>query len=136
VGGHDRDATPQCLEQVGVVHLAAVDAYIALTEQRIVGRHRLHLRDDRLAVAVSLQRFNGLEIVEDSGVYCAKAELLAKAAAIIAIFLSKLMCSSRPNILVGRFKTGRALPRCGITPPVGGSGKDSRHSLCKAGLPD
>ncbi len=47
-----------------LVHLAAVGADRALAEQRIVGRHLLHLGDHRLAVGRALQRRHRLEVVQ------------------------------------------------------------------------
>src|SRR6185503_9115380 len=47
------------LEQIRVVDLAAIGADGALAEQRVIGRHRLHLGDDRLAVRAAFQFGHG-----------------------------------------------------------------------------
>src|SRR5262245_30527508 len=56
------------LEEVHVVDLAPVGTDDAGTEQRIVGRHLLHLCNDRLAVDGAVERFCRLEIVRYGGV--------------------------------------------------------------------
>ena len=42
--------------------LASVDADRALAEQRVVGFHRLHPGDDRLAVGITFERLHRLEV--------------------------------------------------------------------------
>ena len=56
------------LEQVGRVDLAAVGADRALAEQRVVGRHRLHLRDD-LGAVVGLGGLDRLQVVQHRRVH-------------------------------------------------------------------
>ena len=57
------------LEQIGRVDLAAVGADRALAEQRIVGRHFLHLGDDRAAVMrIAAERFQRLEVMDQRGI--------------------------------------------------------------------
>ncbi len=56
------------LEQEGVVDLAAVGADRAFAEQRVVGRHRLHLVDHGLAVRVALERLDRLQILQHPGI--------------------------------------------------------------------
>ena len=51
-----------------VVNLAAVGADRALAEQRVVGRHFLHLGDDGLAVGLALQRVDRLEVMQHRGI--------------------------------------------------------------------
>src|SRR4029453_3736246 len=59
------------LDQIRRVNLAPVRANSSLAEERIVGRHLLHLGDD-LGAVVALERLDGLQIVErprvDAGV--------------------------------------------------------------------
>src|ERR1700722_2367516 len=53
------------LEQVGRMDAAAVGFDRTLAEQRIVGRHRLHLVDDLDAVMrIAAERFQRLEIMQ------------------------------------------------------------------------
>ena len=54
-------------EQVGIVDLAAVGADFTLTEERIVGRHFLHLGDDVLRALVA-NGFDSLQVVQNAGV--------------------------------------------------------------------
>src|ERR1039457_984880 len=56
------------LEQIGRMDDAAVGAHAALAEQRIVGRHRLHLRYHGLAVGRTLERGDRLQVVQDAGI--------------------------------------------------------------------
>src|SRR3989442_5579807 len=55
------------LDQVRRVDLAAVDTNRPLPEERSVGRQLLYLRDDPGAL-VTLQRLDGLQVVQHSGV--------------------------------------------------------------------
>src|SRR5207245_4059672 len=55
------------LDQVRRMDLAAVDTNRPLAEERIVGRQLLHLRDD-LRALVALQRLDGLQVVQYSGI--------------------------------------------------------------------
>src|SRR5205809_8076347 len=58
------------LEQIGWVDLAAILADRALAEQRIVGRHFLHFRDDLCAIMViAAHRFERLEVVDQTRIY-------------------------------------------------------------------
>src|SRR3989440_9171183 len=57
------------LEQIGIVDLAAIGADGALAEQRIVGRHGLHLGSHRLAVRAVSQVGYRLEIVGQARVH-------------------------------------------------------------------
>src|SRR4029079_3806651 len=52
------------LDQVARMYLAAVAANRALAEQRVVGRHLFHLRDDLRAVGIALERFDRLEVMK------------------------------------------------------------------------
>src|SRR5580704_15690269 len=53
------------LEHVSRVNRAAVGADAALTEQRIVGRHFLHLSDHGLAVGGAFERSDGLQVMRN-----------------------------------------------------------------------
>src|SRR5439155_12229963 len=71
------------LEQIGWVDLAAILADRALAEQRIVGRHFLHFRDDLWAIMViAAHGFERLEIVNqtriDAGLHHARLRLVLR----------------------------------------------------------
>src|SRR5262245_9218588 len=68
VPGMLRLVGPLHLEQIHVVNFAAVGTNAALTEQRVVRRHVLHLRNYRLAVAGTADRDDRLEVVRHRGV--------------------------------------------------------------------
>src|SRR5262244_2084353 len=56
------------LDEICGVDLATVDANSPLAEERIVGRHLLHLGDD-LGAVVALERLDGLQVVQRPRVY-------------------------------------------------------------------
>src|SRR5262249_38087931 len=56
------------LNEIRGMDLAAVDANRPLAEERIVGRHLLHLGDD-LGALVALERLHGLQVVQRPRVY-------------------------------------------------------------------
>src|SRR5208282_4087415 len=53
------------LEQIGGVDFAAIGADGALAEQRIVGRHFLHLGDHGLAIGGAFERGDRFEVMRD-----------------------------------------------------------------------
>src|SRR5262245_10743877 len=63
VPGMLRLVGPLHLEQMHVVNLAAVGTNAALTEQRVVRRHVLHLGHHRFAVSGTADRDDRLEVV-------------------------------------------------------------------------
>src|SRR5438132_9506598 len=56
------------LKQIERMDLASVGADIAFSEQRIVGRQRLHGGDDRLAVGGTADLVDGLEVMNDGSI--------------------------------------------------------------------
>src|SRR5579862_8032576 len=56
------------LEQIGRVDLAAVDADIAFAEQRVVGRHLLHLGDHGFAVGCAFESGDRFQVMQGRGI--------------------------------------------------------------------
>src|SRR6516225_6033733 len=56
------------LEQVHRMDLASVDAHAALAHQLVVGRQLLHFGDDGASIAVTAERLDGAQVMDDRGV--------------------------------------------------------------------
>src|SRR6516225_5280525 len=77
------------LEQIHRVHLAPVDAHVALAHEPVLGRQFLHLRDHRLAVGMTAERLDRAQVMDHGRVDPDRAAKYSRANARLVSFWSQ-----------------------------------------------